>query len=305
MKKNITKIAIALSTLGFISSSYAMNAFNNGLNGFNFKLGGTYLQFSNNGTNLTTVAVPQGTRIYNMTTDYHPGVDAGIGYHLAATDTDFNLDYTHLHTFDARNLSGSRFTVGAVLGDIVSTVRGTDTFNYDSVDLTAGHWISVNPTAGFNYYGGVNYSNLTKDFRISGTGFGTDYALRAGSTFKGWGPTIGFNGECRPSSMVPNFNVFGGMKTNVLFGTMTGYLQVTNNRIVDKDYIPKEQVVIPSLGGKLGVGYDLPMSDVLFKTQLGYQAVNYFNVTRDSTYTGNTISASFQGMFLDVTAQIK
>lgn len=307
MRINLAKNAVAVSVLMFLSmSSNAIAGPNSpsspNLSGWSVNLGGSYQQFSNNGTAFAENSL---NRTYNIDPDYHFGYNLGLGYHVPSKDSDIGLNYTHLNTSDKTSVwsDGLSLTTDTVVGPF-GWVSGKNDFKYDSVDLTAGHQVGLSPSFGLNYYGGLNYTHLAKDMTLYGTNPGVDYTNNLGTNFNGFGPTFGMDGECHPfESSYPRFSVTGGVKASALYGTMTGYSRVNDNGIRSSDSIPNEKTVVPGVGAKLGLDYDLPLTGMNLKTELGYQLTEYFGVTKSSNYASTSTNASFQGAYLNLHAR--
>lgn len=258
--------------------------------------GVNYQQFSNNGS---TFAESSTGKSYNVSPNYHAGYNLGIGYLIPNRNTDFALSYSYLHTSDSSNAWAPSLTLSPTGLGPVSWASSSLTFNYNTVDLTAGHRFQLDNTFDINLYGGLNYTHLSRDMSTYGEGLGNEIRVSVGSSYNGYGPTFGVDGYCHPSASSPNFSIVGGLKPTVLYGTMSGYVNTNVNDVRLSDNIPNEKIVVPAIGAKLGLNYDLSYRKTDFNFQLGYQATTYFGVTKDSTYN-NTTNASLQGVYFNV-----
>ncbi|VVC76426.1 hypothetical protein AQUSIP_17390 [Aquicella siphonis] len=286
--------AFILSNQAFAEPNGGYNSgYAGGQNGWSFKVGLPYQKFSNNGTEYASSY----DREYNIDTDYHLGYNLGIGYYLASKGSTINLDYTRLHATDSDSVYLDDLTI---FQNPVTNATGKIKYSYDSVDLTAGHSVSISPTFDLYYYGGLNYTHLAKDMIISGNDVDDFYTRKSGTDFKGIGPEFGVDGTCRPIPSTPGFGVVGGLKTVFPYGNMSGYLRDYENDDVFNEHIPDTKIVAPGIGAKLALQYDFPTAGMNWSTQLGYQSTTYFGVTKDSSYSGTVINTNFQGLYFNL-----
>lgn len=284
-----TSMVMPGSSTSTLGPQYAMS-------GFYGSAGLNYQQFSNNGSTYTESSTSHN---YNVNTDYHSGFNLEMGYHFGGTrNSNLQIDYTHLHTSDNSNASASSLTVSPDSSGPVNSASSALTFNYNNVYFTAGHAIPMTNNFVLYLYGGVNYMQLSRNMDITGDGLGNSIFNKVGTNFSGWGPTFGMDGYCEPFDEYPNFSVFGGVQPSLLYGTMSGFVHKRINTTYTEEIIPNENLVVPGLGGKLGVNYDIPYKDVKFKLQVGYQLTEYFNIARDANYN-NPINSSLQGPFVN------
>jgi len=267
------------------------------LNGWYAHVGLPYQQFSNNST---TFAASSTNNNYNVSTSYHPNYDLGIGYHLPGRDSNIALDYTHLYGSDTSNVWDGSLTLSPGTTGPVNWAASRVTFNYDSLDLTAGHLINQGIRFAIYYYGGLNYTRFTKDVNIWGNGLGNTVFNQIGTSYNGFGPTFGMDGYCHPFDDFPNFSFYGGVQPSLLFGTMTGYQRTTINDVLTVESIPNERLVVPVLGSKLGINYDLPYKTMKWNLQLGYRLTELFGVTKDNNSYTTPVNASFQGPYFNL-----
>lgn len=291
------------STLTISNEALAQsgNPYNNGLatgqSGWTFKIGVPYVKFSNTGTEYASGE----DRDYNIDTSYHVGYNLGIGYNIPSKNTIINLDYTHLQASDSDTLNMENLWV---FHNMVNTATGKIKYTYDSVDLTAGHTVSVMPTFDLYYYGGLNYTRLARDMTIEGND-GNDFYItkKLGTVFKGIGPEFGIDGTCHPAASAPGFGVVGGLKTVFPYGTLSSYKHVYENNEFYSDHIPDTKTVTPGFGAKLALEYDFSSSGIGWSAQLGYQSTTYFGIAKESSYSGSDINVNFQGAYFNFVAK--
>ncbi|RDI36676.1 Lpg1974 family pore-forming outer membrane protein [Aquicella lusitana] len=295
MKRHSAKLTLVLATLGFISVSHA----DNGLSGWSVDVRGEYQQFSNNGT---TYAETGSNKQFNVSPDFTTGYKVGLGYHVPDKDSDVEIGYRHLNTSDTSSVMGSDLWVigGSTLGP-ATWAQGKSTFDYDSFDLTAGHKVKLSPSFDINYYGGLNYSHLKQELTSQGTGAGgAHFTNETGTTYDGFGPQFGIDGECHPFDSQPGFGVFGGLNTDLLYGKTSSYSRSDNNGTRSSIGIPDENVVVPAVGAEIGLRYNFNYNTMKLGGEIGYSATEYFNVIRDNNNTNSRNNASFQGGFAGV-----
>lgn len=189
-------------------------------------------------------------------------------------------------------------TLGSLFQD--GDAHGSTKTNYDAIDLVFGQWIKigdrldlhpfgglrwaqVNTTDKGNYYQGAVFdaifnapvnenslNKLTSNFNGIGPRAGFDTAVHLGSGFSIVGT---FAGSLLIGSLGGNIkqsdNVFDA-PTGALLGTSSSEISGSNNGTA----------VVPELDARLGLDYMYaftPSTSMNF--QLGYQVVNYFDVT--------------------------
>lgn len=269
------------------------------LSGWSISAGIDYQQFSNNGT---VYAESSTNKYYNVSPSYQTGFNLGVGYYIPVKNSDINLEYTHLRTSDTSNAWANSLTVSPGALGPVTWASSNVIFDYDSIDFTAGHNLPLHPNYGVNYYGGLNYTHLTKNMNINGNGLGNVIHNSVGTSFYGVGPTFGADTYCNPLSDNPNFTVYVGVQPSLLYGSMSGYVNTNVNDVRTSENIPSDKVVIPAVGAELGLNYVIPYNKTKFNLRLGYELKEFFGATRDGDNYNNAINASFQGLFFNVRA---
>lgn len=305
MKRYLTKVAASLVVFGLgTTTSYADNGYTNvynpyfGLGGWTFKIGFPYQKFSNNGTNFASNTKND----FNIDTSYNWGYNLGIGYHFPVSGTDVNLDYTNINSSDTHRIWRNDLLLeGGGLTGPFGWGSGKIEFDYESLDLTAGHAFVVNPSFAINYYGGLSYLHLTKDMTIEGRNVFNRAVIEGGTSYKGFGPTFGIGGSCYPFAMAPQFSVIGDVKASFYYGTLDSYDRLFDHNIdfshTFVTHLPDEKVVVPGVNAKLGLNYVFPVQGMRINTQLGYSLSDYFSVTKDSSYSASNSDISFQGPY--------
>lgn len=294
---NVHTKPVDSSTVFYSNTNYNYyNNYNTAFNGWHGFIGINYEQFSNNGT---AFAESSTNRLYNIDPTYQTGYNLGIGYLIPGKESDANLTYSHLHTSDSNSAWAPSLSVSPGSLGPVTWASSKLTFDYNAVNLTAGHMINYTPNFKANYYGGLNYTHLAKDMTIRGSGFGNEIYNDVGTSFNGFGPTFGMDGYCTPFNNYPNFNIIGSVNPTLAYGTMTGYVRTNFNDVRNSEGIPDEKIVVPIINSKLALNYDLPYKTTKLNFQLGYQLTELFGVTRETSYT-NSVNASLQGAYFNV-----
>lgn len=264
---------------------------------WNATLGVNYARFSNNDSAFAESESSDDYRVYNIHNDYHTGYNFGLGYHLPNKNSDLRVDYSHFQSDDSSHVSGDDLYF---FSGPVESVGAKLSYEYNKLDFSAGHQIDLTPKFSVGYFGGIDYTTLSREMKISGRedGFNTR-TLKAGTEFRGVGPMFGMNGSCHPSDEYPGFGVFGGVNTAFPYGNLSTHERYYENDEMHRAYLPDDKIVVPVVGANLGVEYNLPINKINWNMQLGYQSTTLFGAARD--YSGSSSSnVTQQGVFLNL-----
>lgn len=300
MTARFFKLSLIVSTISFSFLAHADDYYNaHPGKGWSIGAGINYLQFSNNGTSF---AEDFNERVYNINPKYDVGYDIYAGYHVPTKDSDLKLDYSHLHNSDSKSVStelnnpltvfNGEYTLGPL-----ETVKATNTFDYDSVNFTAGHTLKLLPTFDLTLGAGINYTHIKRNMHTVGSGLGNIIDVEGGTNFSGWGPVFELDGGCHPLPQYPTFSVHGGVQTEFAYGSMSSFLHSDDNGFFDRVRFPNIQTLVPGVGAKIDLDYDVPMQNYLLNTQLGWKFNTYFGATKDNSYSGSESNMSFEGPY--------
>jgi len=259
-----------------------------------------YASVSNNATPTTSF------NNKSLDPEHDWGGTIDVAYLFPGQSRDVKLSYTRLHLDDshstiisAPNVLSNPFNIGA--NDADDAVADSD-YDYDAVDLVFGQWVRVGERVDLHPFGGLRWANIDMDDtgRYSG---GTGDAITEGrgkvkSEFEGIGPRAGLDTAVHVGAGI---SIVGTVGASLLIGDINSKITTTNffneTAINGNVYKNDENAhVIPELDARLGVNYTYHFNPgTALGVELGYQAVNYFDVADkdfiDAT-TPNTINNS-------------
>lgn len=243
-----------------------------------------------------------------------------VAYMFPGNSRDVKLSYTHLHmddnsgstsTINNGNSISSPFSFGN-FNDPIETAKGRSDYDYDSIDLVFGQWIRIGERVDLHPFGGLRWSKI--DESDKGTYFTnntSNYAEgKISSDFNGIGPRAGIDAAVHVGSGV---SIVGTVGASLLVGSID--TKVTQSTFLGGEFDngttyknDEDAHVIPELDARLGINYTYNFDPATaLGVELGYQAVNYFDVSDkdfiDAT-TPNTINNSedfgYHGPYLRV-----
>jgi len=268
-----------------------------------------YAQVSNGASPTST----QSNKSVNSSHDWGGTID--VAYMFPGSSRDVKLSYTHLHMDDNSantNIVGQptassitnpftdRTTIGP-LGDLsdYEHANGTSDYDYDSIDLVFGQWIRIGERVDMHPFGGLRWSQIDEHDKGIYTAVNGNRAIgKIKSDFSGIGPRAGLDAAVHVGSGV---SIVGTVGASLLVGDID--TKITNRNYVDGTadtgftYKNDENAhVIPELDARLGINYTYNFDPATaLGVELGYQAVNYFDVS-DKDFidaaTPNTINNS-------------
>jgi hypothetical protein len=278
-------------------------------------------QYGSLNTDTTATVSPFKNESVNADHDWGGTVDAT--YLFAGSSRDVKLSYTHLHFSDSDHTtvgdnqsfspSLSLFYNGPLnfnaAGD---TARASFSDSYDALDLVFGQWIRVGERVDLHPFAGVRYASVNQSNKatytdISATAPDNYASQQLKSDFEGIGPRAGIDTAVHLGS---GFSIVGTMGASLLIGSMESKLNVYDPATAGIEYWnyrnDDSTHVVPELDARLGVDYMYAFTPTTsMNIQLGYQAVNYFDVANldgIDTYVPNTVNNSedfgYQGPYL-------
>lgn len=258
-----------------------------------------YAQISNGASPVTSLT--------NKTVDneHDWGGTIDIAYMFPGNSRDVKLSYTHLDMDDSSNAStvGTTSTIENPFTGSTSynAAKGSSDYDYNAVDLVFGQWIKIGERVDLHPFGGLRYAGLDqtdKGYYTVSTDAGSYADGKITSDWDGIGPRGGIDGVVHVGSGV---SIVGTIAGSLLVGSTDSkfYSNVyTSSALSDGDYIKNsdDTHVIPELDARLGINYTYSFNpETALGVELGYQTVNYFNVS-DKDFidasTPNTINNS-------------
>jgi len=249
-----------------------------------------------------------------------------LTYMFPGSSRDVKLAWTHLFDQTSSNrttigdngdgLFGADRTItpaGIVALPLVlpgATAKGTENTEYNAVDLVFGQWIKIGDRLDLHPFGGLRWAQVDSTFKGAydyNTQFlldnwSTTAAQKLTSDFNGIGPRAGFDTAVHLGS---GFSIVGTFAGSLLIGDINSNAKAafqTNfpgfggippfslNAASKSSYNNNSTRVVPELDARLGLDYMYAFTpSTSMNVQLGYQVVNYFNVTEADLYsTGAT-----------------
>lgn len=235
-------------------------------------------------------------------------------YNIPCTDLDLFASWDHLRTSDSDSTqAGSgQFVVfpfqagpsaGQDLNNPSQLANSNARFDYDLVNLDVGKTVHYGPCAKMRFFIGISWAQIRQKLDTTFNDLALTYSINSinNSRFTGVGPLIGIDASYQlPCS---SFNIFASLATSALIGNInavTDYISssptlaalgiTTNYQNISPKNSPQ---VVPSLGGKLGIGYSYAtaanptVSNPILLISIGYEYTTYFNAI--ATYNPTTV----------------
>ncbi len=252
--------------------------------------------------------------------DHHFGVSLGAAYHIANTNNDIALQYTHLNINDS-NFITKRESPG-MPEPLHIHITGKADFDYDAVDLMFRHRINVDRRLVLHAAAGLRYACIYSDIVglittrfFDRSEYYTDN-YKTTSNFSGIGPRLTFDGNY---DLTHGFGIIARMGGSLLGGSIDSKF----SQSIDlwngsswkhiRDYSIKNKSrahVVPEVDAHLGVNYAhhfANSSSVI--VNIGWRIIHYFNVIEEVTLASEPSNddilkpqdLSFSGPFLGVT----
>jgi len=243
------------------------------------------------------------------------GGSIDIDYKFAQSSRDVKLSYTFYDLDNAKttqvgnnqqliapiNLNGGVFPFTVLLNG--SNAKGSVDNDLDAVDLVFGQSIKVGDRVGLHPFAGLRWAYISNtDKARYNSIFNDNYVqnqLKLESEFQGIGPRAGIDASVQVGAGISLIGTAGASLlvgdldskiNNDFFGIFNTQNSATHIKNDDNRH------VVPELDARLGVNYAFDyFEQTKINVQVGYQAVNYFDVI-DVDFidqnTPNTISNS-------------
>lgn len=241
----------------------------------------------------TTDTVGANASSNNESTDreHHWGGTVDATYLFAGNSRDVKLSFTHID-FDSSDHTG--VDAGDILtpaGGFISaftngTARASQDDDYNAVDLVFGQWIRIGDRVDLHPFGGLRYASIDTDahasyFNVSTTTVPTaDRYQKFTSDFDGIGPRGGIDTAVH---LGDGFSIVGTVGASLLIGDVDSKYRATDSTgLVATNVFENDDrtSVIPELDARIGVDYMYAFTPTTsMNVQLGYQVVNYFDVS--------------------------
>jgi Legionella pneumophila major outer membrane protein precursor len=232
---------------------------------------------------------------------HNAAFNVGLRYFVNECGNDIELNWTHLDSTDRdsfvadpNQFVGPPFEIGPDASDF-RLAHGEVDFEYDSVNLDAGHLLNAGGTVQVRVFGGLQFARISED--LTGTFESFDHTTSNSNTteseFTGVGPRLGMKAQSNRG----NLQFLGEIAGSAIVGTMQSRMDFSadspslaglgitppNTQSLTS---PDATRVVPSLDTKLGSSYTFPGTRYgLFKFEAGYQAAIYVNAVNQYSLT--------------------
>lgn len=264
-----------------------------------------------------------------VTNHSHWGYAADIDYQFTNSSRDVKLAYSQYELHDSNQVTvpqGQVFLAPIVVppfafGIVDGTQKGTVENDVSSIDLLFGQMFSIGSRLDMHPFAGLRWSDLSIDNKANYNSFfsgGSGHAqkdFKITSDFQGIGPRAGVDVTVHAGSGV---SFVGTMAVSVLVGDLDSkyndYLYGPSVLTPVSTYYKNddEKHVVPEFDARLGMNYHGIINPTFtYNLQVGYQAVNYYDVVNtdwQDMNTPNTINNSsdfgYYGPYLRVELKV-
>ena len=320
------RITLALAMIGLSASAFAgapgnQVAMPSGINliapdsvgVWSFGIEALYFEPANNeyqygSFNSDTTTSPAVNKNKSTGNSYDWGGTVDATYMFPGNSRDVKLSYTHLDFSDSSttsiganqsfNTPNSTDFGAAATG----SAKGTQDNDVDSVDLVFGQWIRIGQRVDLHPFGGLRYAQIdTTDkgtYTLAATNGTQVDTEKFTSDFEGIGPRAGIDTAVH---LGKGFSIVGTMAGSLLIGDGDSKYKLVNDTNSIDDTITTYKSgdgtrVVPELDARIGVDYMHAFNPATsMNIQLGWQVVNYFDVTDTDAVdmtTPNTVNGS-------------
>lgn len=252
--------------------------------------------------------------------DYSLGGEFDVTYHFADSSRDVEVAVTHIEMDDSDDVSTQSGSQNlqepfGVTGGILSNpnyAEGSVDNDIDAVDVVFGQTFHIGQAVTMRPFGGVRYADLeSNDYAQYKNNTPTASTLlgsgRINTGLTGIGPRAGVDATFNASTRI---SFVGRVGMSLLIGNIDTKITTTSNSgaspintIYDQD---DSFSIAPEVDAKLGISYHQAIDqNNAFDIELGYQAVNYFNVIDNDfidastpNTINNTSNLGYQGPYL-------
>jgi len=245
-------------------------------------------------------------------TSLSPAFNVGLRYIVPESGNDLRASWTHLNASgdgsfvaDAQQFAGPPYEIGPD-SNLYNLGSGNVEFEYDAVNLEAGHlWTDGSP-AQVRVFGGLQYARISEELTGSFASYDGEYssANTNSSLFNGVGPRLGveagvvkgrldFLGQVAGSALV------GRQENQLDFEAVSPDLANVGITPPNRQSItsPDATRVIPSIDSKLGAGLTIPMQNgSIIRFEGGYQAAIYINAISQYAISDVVVPPNVQGI---------
>lgn len=215
----------------------------------------------------------------------------GISWRLGESDTRMFFDYDHFNSSETKSASGlTNLGVGAPIGGS-QAILGQHAEQYR---LGIAHTLHFGSRVDLTLNGFLEYAKFDRDFTQANDG--ADFVVsNSKEKVKGFGPGFGANLRAEPFTVCPEFGLFAGLNTSLLY-TDNEYKQNIDINGGGLAFDPEEtHSVVVKFDAEFGIDYrriiNSNMARFLFKAELGMRYMNAINAFKSGNTSYDTTSA--------------
>lgn len=259
------------------------------------------------------IGIDYASKIKSVKPDYNWGWKLDLMYNFEGNGRDAQLTWTHYnhHTSSSTTDADGTYMLGTGFAILPAwdVAEGHTKADYDAVDLMFGQKMDFADKVMVRLSGGMRYVDLRNkdhgeyflgDFIDGDDDTFVEEEISYKSQFQGLGPRAAVNTRV---ALGGGFSVVGSMGTSLLIGSQKASLNdqidilVEDTLLIDIDAGAKKTTstrIVPELDMRLGVNYTYAFNpDTALGVELGWEAVNYFNV-KDTSLMGylDTVSGA-------------
>jgi hypothetical protein len=284
--------------------------------GWSFAADALYVETNNigavsaNTTTSGTTGTTTNVGVNDFNNDWNWGFVLAAAYYFG-TGNDINLNWTHfVHTADQTDTADEGYYIGDVLDDSealdqVSTSVGND---FNSLNLEFGQLVHFGDHVDTRFHAGLQWAQVDESLEQTGLNTSDDSlstdSASVTSDFDGIGPRLGMDSAYNFGN---GLSLFGDLAASLLVGSVkTTSSETRTDEAGDVSAIINTSsstgnMVVPEAEVKLGVRYTKPLAQGDLSAEVGYEAVNYWNVQNlaqyDDTGSDNESNFGYNGIF--------
>lgn len=285
-----TAIKVTLGTM--LAASVAAPAQANHFNGVALYGTATYTEATNNAATMgMTNPALSPSRYIAVEPDHELDWGLGISWRLGESDTRMFFDYDHFKSSETKSASGL-FNLGVGAPGGSQAILGQHAEQYR---LGIAHTLHFGSRVDLTLNGFLEYAKFDRDFSQA-IGDAPVVAVNSHEKVKGFGPGFGANLRAAPFAVCPEFGLFAGLNTSLLY-TDNEYRQAYSedpyglivpapgSLTLETD---ETHSVVVKFDAEFGIDYrriiNSDMARFLFKAELGMRYMNAINAFK----SGNT-----------------
>lgn len=248
-------------------------------------------------------AVSPHWRILEIRPDYNYSFEVGLGAVCHERNSKFKANWAHFSSKDSASKRVSETNFVGPFSEIgpdaafYNTVKGRNTFHFDSVSLDYGVLVSFGCDLQTNLYGGITGATIKQVLtsKFSNTFLPVTRTIKTPSKFIGIGPQLGM--DCT-YSICDGFHMVGEAAASLLIGQLSNHTtfsstapELTTSPNVQSITIPHRVGVVPAFEGRLGFSYSWTLCGCYnIDLEAGYKASLYINAIQSTDMSSEVVT---------------